>query len=311
MDWRFIVDLSSVSALVLTLAVVFAMRARIGRDRVLIALLQDITRTRRRILPAVSIGSRLISATSGAKIGGDIIDVFDLDGRYGMFVVADVSGKGLAAAVDTAFIKFTLRALVVEIGRNPGRVLTKFNQHYMLSIDNAESFVVLVLGIIDTQLGIVQYASAGHEPAYLRSQGNVSLMQPTGPIVGCISDASYRSETVLLGRGDSIVLATDGLTESRDRKGMLLGAQGLAQWIIDVRGGASDMADALIERLRARTHGRINDDVALLIVRFEPSAVEYVEPVSSKPSLSIVRTVSETLQVSPARDREQVDKITR
>jgi serine phosphatase RsbU (regulator of sigma subunit) len=71
--------------------------------------------------------------------------------------------------------------------------------------------------------------------------------------------------------GDALVITTDGLTESRDARGNLLGSDGVALWLAEMRGSAQSMADAIVRRLRKRS-SRITDDLAILIVRFAPPA---------------------------------------
>jgi sigma-B regulation protein RsbU (phosphoserine phosphatase) len=188
-----------------------------------------------------------------------------------MFMVADVSGKGIDAAVDTALIKYSLRTLLREDG-DPGRALSKFGALYAQSAENPESFVVIFLGVIDLDTGTVRYASAGHEPAWAVFGRTVRALQPTGPIVGIDADAEYETHTILLRPGDGIVVSTDGLTESRDPKGQLLGAEGVARWLGEIEGDAQTVADTMVERLRARSSG-IADDLAILVVRYAPRVV--------------------------------------
>ena len=117
-------DLSN--ALFLLVALLFALlvgrlRRTIEEGRLLVERLQRAFIAQRRELPNIDLGSVLISATRGSNVGGDTHDAFTLDGEYGMFLVADVSGKGIDAAVDTALIKYTIRTLFSE-ERDPGTV---------------------------------------------------------------------------------------------------------------------------------------------------------------------------------------------
>ena len=224
-------DLSN--ALFAVVALLFVMvqgrlRRRIEEGRSLVERLQRAFISSRRELRNVDAGSVLISATHGSNVGGDVYDLFTFDRRRGMFMVADVSGKGIDAAVDTALIKYSLRTLLREDG-DPGRALSKFGSLYAQSAENPETFVVIFLGVIDFDTGTVRYASAGHEPAWALFGQNVRSLPPTGPIVGIDADAEYETRTILLRPGDGIVVSTDGLTESRSPKGELLGAEGVAQ----------------------------------------------------------------------------------
>jgi serine phosphatase RsbU (regulator of sigma subunit) len=267
-------DLSN--ALFAVVALLFVMvqgrlRRRIEEGRSLVERLQRAFISSRRELRNVDAGSVLISATRGSNVGGDVYDLFTFDKRRGMFMVADVSGKGIDAAVDTALIKYSLRTLLREDG-DPGRALSKFGSLYAQSAENPETFVVIFLGVIDLDTGTVRYASAGHEPAWVTFGQNVRSLPPTGPIVGIDADADYDTRTILLRPGDGIVVSTDGLTESRDPQGELLGADGVARWLGEIDGDAQTVADTIVERLRDRSAG-IADDLAILVVRYAPRIV--------------------------------------
>jgi hypothetical protein len=224
--------------------------------------------SRRRAIRNLDLGSVLISATRGSDVGGDMHDAFSLDGKRATFMVADVSGKGIEAAVDTAFVKYSVRTFFSE-DADPGNVLQKFAHLYAQSTDVPEVFVVLFLGTIELDTGVVRYASAGHEPAWVRGGGELALLPPTGPVVGIEDAPAYETRTVQLAAGDAVVVTTDGLTESRDARGAQLGASGVAAWLAGSESGAQATADSLVRRLRRRSR-RIADDLAILVVRYAP-----------------------------------------
>jgi serine phosphatase RsbU (regulator of sigma subunit) len=264
------------NALFAFIALLFALlvgrlRRAVEQGRLLVQRLQRAFISRSRELPGVDLGSVLISATRGSNVGGDTHDAFTFDQRYGMFLVADVSGKGIEAAVDTALIKYTIRTLFSE-ERDPGRILGKFASLYARTALNPETFVVLFLGVIDLENGNVRYASAGHEPAWFVRGREVTLLPPTGPIVGIDPQPAYDTGEVVLCEGDAIVVSTDGLTESRDGRRALLGVEGVAEWLADISGDAQRMADAIVRRALRRSR-RITDDLAILVVRYAPVAV--------------------------------------
>ncbi|MGP6156463.1 MAG: PP2C family protein-serine/threonine phosphatase [Vulcanimicrobiaceae bacterium] len=257
-------------ALVAVLFVVLEGRLRraVEEGRSLVERLQRAFISKRRDLPNVDLGSVLISATRGSSVGGDTHDVFTFDRKHGMFMVADVSGKGIDAAVDTALVKYSIRTLFSEHD-DPGTVLAKFAAIYSRSAESLESFIVLFLGVIDLETGRMRYASAGHEPAWIRCGQDVVLLPTTGPIIGMEPNPTYDTKTLLLRKGDVVVISTDGLTESRDSKGHQLGAEGVAVWLTELSGGSQATADSIVRRLRKRST-RIMDDLALLVVRYMP-----------------------------------------
>jgi sigma-B regulation protein RsbU (phosphoserine phosphatase) len=259
-------------ALLIALVGVLRLGASRRRDHAIIAGLQGVLTTPVARLPGVAIGSAVLFADPGAGVGGDLVDVFALDARFSMLLVADVSGNGVAAAAQTAFIKYTIRTLALESDGDPAVVLAKFNAIYARQNRATETFVVLILGIIDAQTGDVRYASAGHEPAYVRRRsGSVMALEPTGPIVGAAPFSAYGSDVVTLAAGDVLVWTTDGMTESRDRRRRLLGADGLADWVASAPRDAAVMADWLVASLRRRSAG-VTDDVAVLVIAYEPAS---------------------------------------
>jgi sigma-B regulation protein RsbU (phosphoserine phosphatase) len=233
----------------------------------------------------------MLFAAPEAGVGGDLIDVFELDARFSLLLVADVSGNGFEAAAQTPLITYTIRTLALEGDGDPAVVLAKFNSIYTRMHRRTESFVVLVLGIIDGQTGDVRYASAGHEPAFVRRRDrSVTVLEPTGPIVGAAPFSAYRSDVVRLAPGDVLVWTTDGLTESRDRQRRLLGADGLANWIATGPADVRELAASLISALRARS-AQTDDDVAVLAVAYDPAtAISRPAPAFDLPAHYAART---------------------
>jgi serine phosphatase RsbU (regulator of sigma subunit) len=261
------------NALFAIIALLFAvlssrLRSAVEEGRSLVERLQRAFISKRRAIPNLDLGSVLLSATRGSNVGGDVYDAFTYDNRTAMFFVGDVSGKGIEAAVDTALIKYSLRTLF-SLDHDPGTMLRRFAEIYAKSAENAESFIVLFLATIDLVDGTVRYASAGHEPAWAVNGQDVTRLPPTGPIVGVVPNAIYQTRTVQLRFGDALVISTDGVTESRDGRGTLLGADAVTVWLTEIGGEAQKMADAIVRRIRRRSSG-ITDDLAILVVRFAP-----------------------------------------
>ncbi len=285
-------DLSNAMFAVVALlfaVIVGRLRRAIAEGRSLVERLQRAFIAKRRTIPNVDLGSVLISATRGSNVGGDTFDAFTFEGKRGMFLVADVSGKGIDAAVDTAFVKYTIRTLFWGEA-DPGTILARFATIYAHSIENPETFVVLFLAVLDLEEGTVRYASAGHEPAWAVLGQDVAQLAATGPIVGIEEHPLYETRELHLRPGDALVVTTDGLTESRDSRGALLGAHAVTVWLSELAGnGAQSMANAIVRRLRRRS-SRIADDLAILVIRFAPlgtpreAAAGVVQP-SAEPAL--------------------------
>jgi serine phosphatase RsbU (regulator of sigma subunit) len=234
-------------------------------ERTVTQALQQAFRSGHVPLPNCEVGSSYLSAAGRLRVGGDVFDVFKLDGGKGLLVIADVSGKGVDAAVLTAFVRFTVRAIALRHD-DPGDILSEFNAAFGDTVGNPSLFITMLVGILDCNAGLLSYASAGHDSAYVRRSSGVEALPVTGPLLG-VMQASYRSSTISLAPGDTIVLATDGLTEARSRRGALLGEQGAMDWIAAGPEGAQALADDLASRVRKRSGNRPKDDLAVLVVR--------------------------------------------
>lgn len=264
------------------LAIVFnVLRGRTGaeleNERVTTQTLQRAFRSEHVPLPNCEIGSAYGAASRRLAIGGDVFDVHRLSDRLGLILIADVSGKGVDAAVLTAFIKFTIRGIALR-RRDPGFILQEFNRVFRTTVEDPALFVSMFVGILDTWSLRLDYASGGHDAAFLRRSNNVEQFSVTGPVLG-VMEEPFDVRTVYLEHGDVIVLSTDGLTESRDAHGDLLSAEGAMEWIRSAPGNPEELAQTLIHRARARSVNRMRDDIAVLAIRIErPSDVHATRP---------------------------------
>ena len=197
------------------------------------------------------------------------------DGRVAL-VIADVSGKGLSAAVQTATVKYSLRAFATEAGA-PGLVMTRLNK--MLCSDLAglgDHFVTLFYAVFEPATGRLSWTSAGHESVLIkRFAGGSTLLEANGPILG-LADHAYGQEADTLLPGDSLVLYTDGMTEARNPENRSLldidGVQNLVE-AAPAEAWPGALAAYLQQAAMQWTGGRPQDDMALLVVRRAAAAV--------------------------------------
>lgn len=234
-------------------------------ERLTTQTLQRAFRSEHVPLPNCVIGSAYGAASSHLAVGGDVFDVHRLSDRLGLVLIADVSGKGVDAAVLTAFIKFTIRGIALR-RRDPGFILQEFNRAFPRTVENPYIFVTMFVGILDTWTLRLDYASAGHDIAFLRRATGVEQLPVTGPILG-VMEEPFEVRTVYLEDGDTVVLSTDGLTEARDQDGALLEASGAMTWIKRGPADPEALAAHLIERARVRSGKAMRDDVAVLAIR--------------------------------------------
>lgn len=204
-------------------------------------------------------------ATDESLVGGDFHDVFELpDGRIGL-AIGDVSGKGLAAAVHTAMVRYALRAYAGE-GHSPASALGLLNR-LVGEHTHHDTFVTMFFGLLDRETGEMVYASAGHEPPVYMCDGTGLTLPSTGPALGAGIEMDYEEGAIVLKPGGVLLLYTDGISEARrDRE--FLGTEGIGKLL----GTCHDMNSEDIAACvyRAAVHfagGALRDDAAILAVR--------------------------------------------
>ncbi len=180
-------------------------------------------------------------------------------------LIADISGKGVDAAVLTAFIKFMVRAIALRHDE-PSEILAEFNSAFSRAVGNPYLFVSMFVGVLDTATLRLKYGSAGHDCSFLRRRDEVSQLSITGPVLG-VMEEPFATETIDLQPGDTLVLTTDGLTEVRNRAGKQLQASGAMELIGRAGPHAQQLADELVSAVKARGGNRLRDDLAILAIR--------------------------------------------
>jgi serine phosphatase RsbU (regulator of sigma subunit) len=256
------------------LAILFNVyRSRLNREleeeRTISEILQRAFRSESVPLPHCEVGSAYLSATSHVAVGGDVFDVYRLSNDRALVLIADISGKGVDAAVLTAFIKFMIRAIALRQS-DPAGILTEFNSAFSKAVGNPYLFVSMFVGVLDTTSLRLEYGSAGHDTAYLRRAGTVEQLAVTGPVLG-VMDEPFFSKAIDLEPGDTLVLATDGLTEVRDRDGNPMQAAGAIELIERGPTHAQALADDLVAAAHVRGGTRLRDDLAILTIRLMDS----------------------------------------
>ena len=148
------------------------------------------------------------------EMGGDFYDFFLIDTHRLGVVIADVSGKGVPAAIFMTVSRTLIKAEAMT-GIDPGECLQQANQ--LLCQDNdAAMFVTVFYGVLDLRSGELVYANGGHNSPYLLSaNGTASVLNGTGGIaLGVIDDAVFQSRRLTLEAGNQLFLFTDGITEA-------------------------------------------------------------------------------------------------
>jgi sigma-B regulation protein RsbU (phosphoserine phosphatase) len=207
------------------------------------------------------------------QIGGDIIDVFHYDNDHVSIAVADIAGKGTQAAVHAAMIKYGLRAFVSN-GSTPEKTIRALDRLYLENNahERTESFATVFLGIVDDSRRSLHYTNAALECALLvHPNGEAIWLPPTAPLVGVFDDQHhlFKQQFTVLAEGSLLVLATDGVSEARNRKGETFGCEPIKKAVLAQRhDDEAEIAQALLRAVEAFTDDRRRDDIAILVARF-------------------------------------------
>ena len=213
----------------------------------------------------------VVARTEPARVvGGDYYDFIEMgNGRFAV-VVADVSGKGLPAALVMPAVKIALRTLVARYAES-AELLAELNRIFLDNLPPA-SYFTLVFALFDPARGRLVHANAGHPPALqLRASGAAEWLRAEGPAVGLLHE-HVRFETAELSfePGDVFVFYTDGITEAEDAAGADFGQERLAQAARGARGSASAVVAAVHAAADAFRGGESTtraDDATVIAVR--------------------------------------------
>ena len=209
--------------------------------------------------------------TPARDVGGDFYDVFHLPGNRMGVVMADVSGKGVPAALFMMVSRTLVKGHAVS-ALSPADTLTRINE--MLGEENEQAmFVTLLFGILEAETGRFTYANAGHCAPILVREGVAPSELPTtsGIALGVAPGISYSEACVDLQAGDRIFLYTDGVSEAEDRDENLFEERRLMDALADLAGRSpEEINEAVCEKVRAFSGGAAqSDDITCLTLAYE------------------------------------------
>lgn len=221
-----------------------------------------------RALPAVA-GVELAAANLPTRqVGGDYYDVLPLSGGRMAFLVADVSGKGIPAALLVSTVHAAVH-LQIEEAKSVADLVGRIDRH-LRRYAATRKFLTLFFGVLEPASGNFRYVSAGHNPALLvRSSGAIERVESTGVPVGMFPNASWREESLRLEPGDLLALYTDGVTEAVDGADEEFGLARLSAALEEGRAlPVQELCDALMARVADFASGMPQyDDQTLLLLR--------------------------------------------
>ena len=212
------------------------------------------------------------------EVGGDFYDFYFVDEDTLAFLIADVSGKGIPAAMFMMQAKTLLKSYA-ESGMNLAEVLTQANNK-LCEGNDADMFVTIWMGYLNTRTGEVTYANAGHNPPFIRhGDGSVEMVKSRpGLVLAGMEGIRYRVNTVQMKPGDLLYLYTDGVTEATDEGNNLYGEVRLEAVLQQKNVGD---VETICRQVKENVDNFVGDapqfdDITMLALQYMPAEEEMV-----------------------------------
>ena len=225
------------------------------------------------------------------EVGGDFYDFYMLNDSTIAFLVADVSGKGIPAAMFMMRAKTVIRDLA-EQGLEPDEIFTIANEK-LCENNDAGMFVTAWLGILDTKTGLMKFANAGHNPPLFRRCGEEFsyLKARSGMLLAGMEGIRYRKNELQLAPGDKLYLYTDGVTEATNNNTELYGEQRLLDFVNSLE---NTEPKNLCKRIKEDVDQFVGtapqfDDITMLAINFDAIVAE--ESITVVPNADSHKTV--------------------
>jgi serine phosphatase RsbU (regulator of sigma subunit) len=204
-------------------------------------------------------------------VGGDYFDVFPMSNERTAFVIADVAGKGIGAALLTTMLQGALSGMT--LGTDPARVFSHIND-FLCKHTEVGRYATMFFGMLDRE-GNLDYFNAGHPSPLLIRRGEVIEIFTEGSFpVGLIPDAKYEAVRETLEPGDTLVLFSDGVTEAADLEERMFGVPRLSEAL-------AGQHEAPLDQLQKRVMDSVEnfsrganqaDDITLLFIRYRAAS---------------------------------------
>lgn len=242
------------------------------------------------------------SMTPAKEVGGDFYDFFMTDKNHMAFVMADVSGKGVPAALFMVIAK-TLIKNYAQMGQEPEQVFTTANR-MLCDSNDAGLFVTAWIGILDLETGVLKYANAGHNPPLIKKSGGQFeyLRSRSGFVLAGLETTKYKQSEMVLNPGDRIFLYTDGVTEATNGENQLYGEDRLETFLNEYQ---SETAQEILVHLQNDIDGFVKeapqfDDITMLMFdykkKIKPDMIEKIYPADDSALNDVIAFVEEELE---------------
>jgi sigma-B regulation protein RsbU (phosphoserine phosphatase) len=205
-------------------------------------------------------------------VGGDYYDFLDLGDEPGEssmgFVLADVSGKGVPAALLMANLQACFRTQAASGVRRPAELLKAVHKHFYSST-GSDRFATLFFGSYDDRTRRMRYANCGHcAPLLLRANGEMMKLEPTAPMLGAFEEWSCAEDEISLNAGDTLLLYSDGVTEAANLAGDEFGEDRLVQALRKSDGStAEDLVRKIVQAVSTFSGASRMDDITVVAIR--------------------------------------------
>jgi sigma-B regulation protein RsbU (phosphoserine phosphatase) len=201
-------------------------------------------------------------------IGGDFYDFVQLSDDRLIFAIADISGKGISAALLMANLQAMLRALAPST-QAPSEVCGKLNSH-LHEVTDASKFATFFYAEWHRSARRLIYVNAGHNPPFLLTANGIQSLDRGGIPLGVMPDWTYETGETILNPGDLLVLYSDGITEAESRHGEAYGVSRLMELTASIKNRPlQEIQASILQSARAWSGREADDDMTLVAVRVQ------------------------------------------
>jgi sigma-B regulation protein RsbU (phosphoserine phosphatase) len=203
------------------------------------------------------------------QVGGDLYDFIftPRDPRLMHIVVADVTGKGVPAALYMALSRAIIR-LESRNGEGPADTLERSNRS-IIQDSGTQLYLSAVYATLNIETGRLVFANGGHErPLWRRANGDVETLIAPGMLLGAFEEISLDERSIEVGRGDYLVFFSDGVTEARNGEGDFFGPERLGEMVKAASGGAQHLLDTIVDAMKRFCGATAQaDDITLIVAK--------------------------------------------
>jgi sigma-B regulation protein RsbU (phosphoserine phosphatase) len=240
----------------------------------------DLLPERESDLPNFDFAAECIPA---GEVGGDFCDMFRISDNRTAFILGDVSGKGISAALLMALIHGAIQSMSWTRSAEDHENATRSLNALLCRKTATERFSTLFWGYFDPKTSMLRYINAGHLPPLLIRTGEfgnleVKRLETGGPVLGLIADTPFSQGQLLIRKGDVLVAFSDGIVEAPNFNSEEFGEQRLIDAIRDGwNESAGGIRNSVLNRVRSyMDEGQAIDDQTLMVVRFKDPAAEEI-----------------------------------